>query len=342
MAHGRLRHRRQPRLGALLLLLERLERAGQRVLAHEGAVHDRRDQVGLELFRRDRRLELHREGVETGQSAVELAKLLLELERQQSLHAAAMRLFGAVLRVEQAQRDAGFVIGQRRIAGKRLVAAPERHLFRQLAQVPCGNALALHAGLRLGEREARGFAQELAQLRQVAAQGELAPRLVDHAHVHEQVRRRLVLRPHVGVEALAGQARRVRQDFLLDAPAARPRAFEELRDVLGHRHQAGADALRQRLHRPRHLVADHARHQPVECGLVDLVEQRERHIDRHAVERMSRLEPVGEGEARLADLHLPREEFLGHRLGAMAHQVGFRHEKQPGFPRHRVPIPGIE
>ena len=46
MARRGLGHRRQPRLGALLLLLERLRRARRLVLADERAVEDRREEVG--------------------------------------------------------------------------------------------------------------------------------------------------------------------------------------------------------------------------------------------------------------------------------------------------------
>jgi hypothetical protein len=87
---------------ALLLLLECLRGARQIVLAHEGAVDDRLDEVGLEAIRRHRRLELESQGVERGRSPLEVAHLLLEVERHEALHTRAMRIGGLVGGIEEA------------------------------------------------------------------------------------------------------------------------------------------------------------------------------------------------------------------------------------------------
>ena len=100
----RLRHRRQPRLGALLLLLEPLGRARRLVLADERAVHDGLDQVRLELVRGYRRLELHRDGVEAGQPPLELAQLLLELQGHEGLDPFAVFVEGTISCIEQPYR----------------------------------------------------------------------------------------------------------------------------------------------------------------------------------------------------------------------------------------------
>ena len=52
----------------------------------------------------------------------------------------------------------------------------------------------------------------------------------------------------------------------------------------GQSDQAVAQRLRQALEVPRHLLADHAGHEPPEARGVDLVEQRQRHGQREAVD----------------------------------------------------------
>jgi hypothetical protein len=145
-------------------------------------------------------------------------ELLLEIAHHELLHALAMgdtRLVGRVEHADGELAEIGHppsrVDDQRRVARERLVAAPEAHLLGQVAEIPRGCRLALDAGTGLREREARGLAQALPQLGQVARHRELALGLVHDADVHEQVRRRILLRPDVRVEALAGDARGVLQ-----------------------------------------------------------------------------------------------------------------------------------
>src|SRR5213083_2488931 len=103
---------------------------------------------------------------------------------------------GLVGRIEEADRNR-FTLSptlsqgrgsKSRKTSERLVAAAKRDLRRQFSEVPAHDALALHARLRLGERQARGLAQAPAQLAEIAAHRELALRLVDDAHVHDEVR----------------------------------------------------------------------------------------------------------------------------------------------------------
>jgi hypothetical protein len=130
VAQRRLGHGRQPRLGALLLLLEGLGVRGSSSSPMKGAVDDRLDQVGLELFRGDGRLELERHRVEAAH-AVEVAKLLLEVARHELLNAFTVGDASLVGGVEHADGESRFFRGERRIPGQRLAAAPERHLRRQ-------------------------------------------------------------------------------------------------------------------------------------------------------------------------------------------------------------------
>ena len=78
--------------------------------------------------------------------------------------------------------------------------------------------------------------------------------------------------------------------------ARHPRAsapLEECGDGLGQRDRAGcASVLGSAFRSVRHLVANHARHEPRQRRLVDLVQQRQRHRQRQAVERVAGREPV--------------------------------------------------
>src|SRR5258706_15191960 len=176
-------HGGQARLGALLLLLERLLRARRRVLADEGAVEDRGEEIRLQLVGRNRRVELERERVESREAALEGAQLLLEIQRHQPLHAFAMRVARLVVRVHEAKGYARALVHQRGKGGQRLLAAAEGHLPGQVAHVPRGDALAFHARLRLREREARGFTEAFTQLGEAPPHRELALRVVDDADV---------------------------------------------------------------------------------------------------------------------------------------------------------------
>ncbi len=139
-----------------------------------------------------------------------------------------MRGIGLVRRIQEANGHARSFVRQRGIAGERLVAAAKRHLRRQVPKVPGRDPLALHARLRLGERQAGGFAQAPAQLAEIAAHRKLALGLVDHTHVHEEVRGRVFLRPDAVVEALAGDARGIFEDGFFHREI-RPRAIGALR-----------------------------------------------------------------------------------------------------------------
>src|SRR5258708_39585426 len=80
MAGRPLDDRGQARLGALPLLLERLRRARQRVVAAGGAIDDGFDQVALQLVGRDAGAEGPRPRVQPPQAALAGACLLFPVE----------------------------------------------------------------------------------------------------------------------------------------------------------------------------------------------------------------------------------------------------------------------
>ena len=221
----------------------------------------------------------------------------------QALHALAMRLARPCRRVSK-RRMATLApsSGERRIAGQRLVAAPEGHLLGQVAEIPRRDALALHAGLRLGEREARGLAQALAQLAQVAAHGELALRLVDDADVHHAGAP--AARPSTRRRRRGARRRRARRSR---APRSRNGTARPAASLSRNRvtcSGTGTSCVRMRFGSAFMVHATFSRIMPgtsqSTVGVVELVQERERHVDRDAVERMAGLEAVGEREGRLA------------------------------------------
>ena len=177
-------------------------------------------------------LNFNASALKPGSARSRLRSDSLRPEGHEPLHATAMRGIGFVAGVHEADRDARLLVHERGIAGEGLVAAPETHLLGQVAEIPCRDAFALHPRLRFRESEARGLPQALAKLAQVAAHRELTPRLVDDAHVHPQVRGRLLLRPDVARKALAGDSRGVIQHCVLHG----------LLPKIGPRSRARADA----------------------------------------------------------------------------------------------------
>ncbi len=170
------------------------------------------------------------------------------------------------------------------------------------------------------------------QRRQVAPLPQLAPMLVGHAQVHEQVQTQ-----HVELEVGALDVQRGFIACLLqkhvDQPAALPALFlqKELRQplgVLGQGHEAAARALRQAFEQRLDLVLEHARHQPFGALLAHLVQHEQRHRHGDAVARVARAVQVAGGAVHAAQLHGLGELVGGDARRLVAHQLVARQHQQ--------------
>ena len=103
-----------------------------------------------------------------------------------------------------------------------------------------------------------------------------------------------------------------------------------------------AQLFRQALEIGRDFFADHAGHQPLEARGVELIQQRERYADRHAIERMRRLEAVGKLEIHIAHRHAARKLRFADIRGGVAHQVFARHVEQLRLRRFGLLAPRFE
>ena len=103
-----------------------------------------------------------------------------------------------------------------------------------------------------------------------------------------------------------------------------------------------AQLLRQRLQQRLHLVADHARNEPLATRRVDHVERVQRHRHRHAVARRTGVEQVVERERDAAGFERLRERVAAGARGLVAHQLVAIEIQQPRLAFRRVAIPGLE
>ncbi len=244
----RLNHGRQAGAAALLLLVERLLRPRRLVIAQQRAVGDGGEPVVAERVgvAEHARLQGHR--LEAGQRLLPLLEGVLEFKPQQAARPGAVAGRGGLGRVEEAQRDRVALVDQCRVADQLAPTAREGDLGRQVAEVPGLDAGALHLRLvALGEGEARRLGQLRAQQRQLAAVGQLAALVVDHAVAQPQVRRQLdagkaVLRHLYAVlfGEVGGQSRQ-------QLPAAVLERFQRAGHAVGHRHADAAQRLGQAL-----------------------------------------------------------------------------------------------
>ena len=155
---------------------------------------------------------------------------------------------------------------------------------------------------------------------------------VEHAEVHEQVRRQHVELHVVALDVQAGGVAHPLEHRVGERAGAPLFRLQQLgRHApcrLGQRHQARARALVQGFDERLDLVLEHAGHQPLAALFVQLVERKQRHIDRHAVPGVARLVQVG-GQA----IDAAHAQRLGKRLrgdagGFMAHQLFTREQQQ--------------
>ena len=131
------------------------------------------------------------------------------------------------------------------------------------------------------ERAARLFAPLGFERTQIAPLPQLAAMLVDHAEVHEVVRRE-----HVDLDVgpnniHGGGIAHHFQQYIHQTAAAkllgRIQHFGKLGGGVGQRHQSGARALVQCLEQGLYFFFEHAGNQPFAALLVHLVQHKQRH-----------------------------------------------------------------
>ena len=163
--------------------------------------------------------------------------------------------------------------------------------------------------------------------------------LVDQLVVHREV-----WRQHVGTEGVgrhrptAGiQATRFedvvdqrRNQSLIQLFVIARYGRQEFFDKIRHRHQLGADLLRQRLDQLHQFFLDQPRHQPLHARRRDLVELRQWQGQCHAIARRARLEVIAEHVLHAARLEFVRKGLGGDASRRVAHQVILGQEEELG------------
>ena len=104
--------------------------------------------------------------------------------------------------------------------------------------------------------------------------------------------------------------------------------LDEARGPLIERQQMAAVLLRQGLEQGRHLVGQHAGHQPFGPHCIDLIERKERHSQGHAIVVGAGLEVVGRLKRHTAHAQTLRELAVVDAVGLLAHQQFARQLEQ--------------
>ncbi len=194
-------------------------------------------------------------------------------------------------------------------------------------------------------------AQFRAQLRQIAAHGELPPMLVHDLEVHEQMCRQglelevrllhrdLGLLSDIGNQRLQQAAR---------AEALTTRAVDKTSRIFRQRHTMTPQLLRQGLEQQLRLFLQHARHEPFAAPRIHLVQCVERHGKRYAIARRTGLEVIGQRHLDAGHRHPLRKQVRRNASGLVAHQIVTRQVQQTQFVfrlaalLHFVAIPALE
>src|SRR6266581_3374775 len=229
-------------------------------------------------------------------------------------------------RIEDAQGDAVAFVDQGRKTDQTAAGDVGLHQFRQIAEGPGAEARQLAGArtrfqFRSGETLLGPGAELGAKLRQRARHTQRTAVLVDEAKVHRQMRPQLA-----GTECVERQLHR--QAFL-DGP--RQGAQQRLVAVLYDGAEAGgegveglqamAEFLRQRLQQRRHLVPEHARHQPLAAVQRHLVHRRQRQRQRDAVIGGAGIVVIAEAQPMTMDIELVGKGLGGDAIGLVAHQL---------------------
>ena len=89
-----------------------------------------------------------------------------------------------------------------------------------------------------------------------------------------------------------------------------------------------AQLLRQRFQQQLRLFLQHARHEPFAAPRVDLIQRVQRHGERHAIARRTRLEVIGQRHLDARHRH-PLREQIGRDAGRfVTHQIVARQIQQ--------------
>ena len=154
------------------------------------------------------------------------------------------------------------------------------------------------------ERAARLGTQVCLQRAQIAASAQLPAMLIDHAEIHEEMRRQ-----HVGLDIgphdvkRRGQAHQLQHRVHQRAMAkglGRVQCRRHFCGRIGQRHQTRAGPLVQGFNQRLHLVLQHARHQPFAALIVHLVQHKQGHRHGQAVFGITGFVKVGCGAVHAA------------------------------------------
>ena len=290
-------HRRQPRARALHLLGER--RAPTAAADRRRRRRDRRRRRATSASSRSVGIAVLAAAARPARSprrrpSSKRASGVLERDPDQAHDAGARRRRRrGVARVEQRERDAVAVVDERRVAGDPLAAAcTRRQRLGQVAEVPDLRPRLFERRARLRERQLRRLAELRAQRGEVAA-GRRAR--VPAASTTRTLQPQMRAAARRASQASAGgaspsRAAQVRAQRIGQGqrPAER-RRLEERGHRVGQRHQPVAQRLGQRLESTSvtfsRIIPGTSHDEP---RRVELVEERERHRQREAVERMAR------------------------------------------------------
>ena len=329
----------EPRLGLGTTRFEGLRRGRQR-FGQAGTLEGQFNDLSLQVVAAAQRHELHRHLGQAGDVLVEVLHLLPELQHEQARQALAVRVGGFLGGIEDFQTDRFAVVDQRRIADHGLFPDRHFHQFRQLAEGPVGQLGVFgRRFVQLGEFLLGFLAPFAAQRDQAAVHVELPAVFVDQLVVHREVRRQRVGAEGVGRHRPAARVEPARfedefdqrvDDALVELAVVAFYGSEKFLDEFRHRHQLGADFLRQRLDQLHQLFLDQARHQPFHARRRNLVELRQWQRQRHAIPRRARLEVISERVLHTAGLELVREGLGGDAGRRVAHQVVLGQEQQLG------------
>ena len=167
---------------------------------------------------------------------------------------------------------------------------------------------------------------------QVAAGAELTAVFVEHAEVHEHMRRQHVELHVVALDVQAGSVAHPLEHCVGERACAPLFGLQQLgRHAprrLGQRYQARARALVQGFDECLDLVLEHAGHQPFAALFVHLVQRKQRHIDGDAVSGIAGFVKVGGQTIDAAHAQRLGKGLRGDAGGFMAHQLFTREQQQ--------------
>ena len=174
---------------------------------------------------------------------------------------------------------------------------------------------------------------------------QLPAMLVHDPKVHEEMRRQ-----HVQLQVTAfdinrsGVAHQFEHRIRQRACTKHFTLIELLRKPcrrIRQRHQARAWPLMQGFDECLNFVFQHARHQPLAAFLVDLVQCKQRHINRHAIFDVARLMKICGRAVHTTESQNFREGLRGDACCLVAHQLFLRQQQQFGLLFNFFAVPSL-